>query len=488
MTSASITNLPVAQSTQRASSGNQTPKVNEMSFQKLMVNSSQQTSKKSVEDDTVSDSSLSESYVQRDSKPVIQKAQDSVDRNQIQEETDAFEENVKDVLKEELGISEEEVEQAMETLGLNYMDLAKPENLTQLIMTLTGTDSSVELLLTDEYTNILRSVHQLTGDLLQTTNMTLEAIEQMNQELQSVQQPDSNASNEMQTEQTDMLPEEVDLTTEIITEPRDETGTNQQNQPMDESLLTTNMDKTRQPVEEAVFEDEDGTSKQIDISVAVHETAEEANTSSQQDAPMDSKEQNSEKHSVKDHQNHLTAMSDNQFTPVDSPKTTTTQGVNAASYITDAKAMMEQIVKQARITFALGETTMEMELNPASLGKVLMEVTQKEGNISAHIYTQNETVKEALESQMVQLRENLNQQGVKVDSVQVSVATHEFEKNLDEQAKREQQQGEEMEQRTSRRRNIDLSDPMTMQGLMTEEEELVARMMRDNGNTVNYTA
>ena len=33
-----------------------------------------------------------------------------------------------------------------------------------------------------------------------------------------------------------------------------------------------------------------------------------------------------------------------------------------------------------------------------------------------------------------------------------------------------------------------MNDLDDLQGLMTQEEELVTKMMRDQGNTVNYTA
>ena len=85
-----------------------------------------------------------------------------------------------------------------------------------------------------------------------------------------------------------------------------------------------------------------------------------------------------------------------------------------------------------KVTVREAQTTMEMQLNPEHLGKLYIEVTTKEGNVSAHIMTQNELVKEALESQMAELKQSMNQAGVKVDAVEVTVGSHEFEKNLDE--------------------------------------------------------
>ena len=78
---------------------------------------------------------------------------------------------------------------------------------------------------------------------------------------------------------------------------------------------------------------------------------------------------------------------------------------------------------------------------------------------------------------------------MKVDAVEVTVGTHEFEQNLEENAKQEEQQGQQMEESQKQtRRNLNLDDLDGLSGLMTEEEQLAAQIMRDNGNQVDYTA
>ena len=41
---------------------------------------------------------------------------------------------------------------------------------------------------------------------------------------------------------------------------------------------------------------------------------------------------------------------------------------------------------------------------------------------------------------------------------------------------------------TNKRRNISIDSLDELSGVMTEEEHLVAQMMRDNGNSVDFTA
>ena len=151
--------------------------------------------------------------------------------------------------------------------------------------------------------------------------------------------------------------------------------------------------------------------------------------------------------------------------------------------------IIEQIAKQVRVTVSAAATSMEMQLNPENLGKIYLNITEKEGAVRAQLAAQNQTVKEALETQVAELRQSLSQQGIKVDAIEVTVASHEFEQNLEENARQEEQMREQMQQSGKQtRRSLNLSELDELSGLMTEEEQLVAQIMRDNGNQVDLTA
>lgn len=155
--------------------------------------------------------------------------------------------------------------------------------------------------------------------------------------------------------------------------------------------------------------------------------------------------------------------------------------------------IMNQIVTQASVTINETVQRMEMELNPQNLGRMIMQVQQQEGVVTARLIAQNDNVRNAIENQLLQLRENLEQKGIKVDAVEVTVGTHEFERNLEEgmadQAFAEQQENEAGQNNGSgRNRNLNRGDLDSMAGDLTEEEELAASIMRDNGGTIDYTA
>lgn len=137
-------------------------------------------------------------------------------------------------------------------------------------------------------------------------------------------------------------------------------------------------------------------------------------------------------------------------------------------------------------------TSLSMQLNPENLGKVTVEVATKDGVLSAKVIAETQAAKEALEANLANLKSNLEQQGLKISDVEVTVESHAFEQNLQQDGSREQEQlAKEMKKDTARNlRNINLREVglEELRGLMSEEDIVVAKMMADNGNTLNIKA
>ncbi|MCR5797216.1 MAG: flagellar hook-length control protein FliK [Eubacterium sp.] len=93
--------------------------------------------------------------------------------------------------------------------------------------------------------------------------------------------------------------------------------------------------------------------------------------------------------------------------------------------------IVNQVVKQIKIRVMPQTTSMELMLNPATLGRVNLSVMTRDGVATATLTVQNEYAKEALESQIVTLRENLENQGLKVESVEVNVSNFGFKNQED---------------------------------------------------------
>ena len=148
--------------------------------------------------------------------------------------------------------------------------------------------------------------------------------------------------------------------------------------------------------------------------------------------------------------------------------------------------IMDQIMDYMKIQLKPGMDQLEMQLHPASLGNVHIQITSKGGEVTAQFQVQNETVKAAIESQIVELKESLKDQGIKVEAVQVTVENHGFESNLWQGQGRGQDESSQNGKRSPRRINLNDLDAL-FEEEASEEELLSARVMEMNGNTVDYT-
>lgn len=360
----------------------------------------------------------------------------------VKDKTDAFAKDVKDAIKDELDVTDEQIEKAMEDLGLQFLDLTDQSNLAALVTKLSGSEDSASLLVSDAFPQIVLKVNDLAGGLQEDLGISMEDLQQM-AELVTTDVEEAGTTDNLHepAKATEGTEETMQKTEDVKDTVVAEEATEKQ---------------TDQGQEDATDQDTDAFLKQ-QTKTEIHPT--------QDLTPMQA-------------ESPITEFASHMEPTVELP---TGESVSVQSII-------DQIVEASRTTMDGDKTTVEMLLHPEGLGKVLMEVTEENGQVKAHIYTQNEQVKEALENQMFQLKEQMNQSQTKVQSVEISVGTHEFERNL-EAGQQNQEQGQEgQNQRPKRMRNLNMNDLDDLQGLMTQEEELVTKMMRDQGNTVNYTA
>lgn len=149
--------------------------------------------------------------------------------------------------------------------------------------------------------------------------------------------------------------------------------------------------------------------------------------------------------------------------------------------------IMNQIMDYMKINLKGDVQELELQLHPASLGNVNVQIASKDGAITAQFTAQNEIVKAAIESQLVQLKEQFTEQGIKVDAVEVTVANYEFQQSFsgnEKEAGEEQNNGKKIH----RRINLNELDLEELPDDMDDSEKIAADMMARSGNTVDYTA
>ncbi|MBR1391955.1 MAG: flagellar hook-length control protein FliK [Lachnospiraceae bacterium] len=421
--------------------------------------------------------------------------------------TDGFEQEMKQLLTEQLDISEEELEAAMATLGIGYVELLNPVNLSELTVELTGVEDACTLLMDENFTEIMQQTDVLAQELTQAVGLTKEQLliahdmgKSQPQEWNPVQLdtlPEETHISEVLPEavsdheteavvgeelQTVVFPEEQQRTAtveqpgrrESIRRIPEENRTNEMDEPermpADEKPVTT--ESVQRPVELVKNDDTQAAEQQL--------KSEKTETPNLEPTK-----------SVKEETTGDTRQAHIAETParnVEVNAEAVSQTAPPRSQV-DVEQILRQFADFSRVNISQDTTSIDMQLNPEHLGKLYLHIAAtKEGSVTAQITTTNELVREALETQLAELKVTLNQQGVKVDEVEVTVASHEFEQNLEQNAAQEQRQGEQQErQAATRTRSLLRGELDDLAGLASEEEVLAARIMRDNGNSMDVT-
>lgn len=395
-------------------------------------------------------------------------------QNQLEDTKDAFETGVKEILKDELGVSDEQVEDAMSILGLQWLDLLNPASLSQLVTQLTGTEDACSLLMSEEFTNIMQNTDALVQNLSETLGISKDEWVALQNQL---------------TELTADFNETVDMADGGVQEMAPQTDATITSQDTTVTATTVQMTQTAEETQNVQPEEEAEDAAPV-IQVNASEDAQaENNVSEDASGEMDesaAQSQKTKENSVNEHPQNM------EFQVRAEQQTAAPEEVNKVASRTtiDVQDIMNQITEFAKVNLSSENSSIEMQLNPENLGKVYLHIAAtKEGNITAELAVSSETVKTALEAQIADLRTSLNQQGIKVDAVEVTIASHEFERNLEQNAAGEEQQGSQREEsgRTAGRR-LFRGELDELSGLMNEEEALAAQIMKDHGNTMDVTA
>ena len=395
-------------------------------------------------------------------------------QNQLEDTKDAFETGVKEILKDELGVSDEQVEDAMSILGLQWMDLLNPASLSQLVTQLTGTEDACSLLMSEEFTNIMQNTDALVQSLSETLGISKDEWVALQNQL---------------AELTADFNETVAMAAGGVQEIAPQTDATITSQDTTVMAATVQMTHTTEETQNVQPEEETEDAAPV-IQVNASEDAQtENNVSENASGEMGepaAQSQKTKESSVNEHAQNM------EFQVRAEQQTVAPEEVNKVASRTtiDVQDIMNQITEFAKVNLSPENSSIEMQLNPENLGKVYLHIAAtKEGNITAELAVSSETVKTALEAQIADLRTSLNQQGIKVDAVEVTIASHEFERNLEQNASGEEQQGSQREEsgRTAGRR-LFRGELDELSGLMNEEEALAAQIMKDHGNTMDVTA
>lgn len=388
-----------------------------------------------------------------------QKTEQTTDPKQAQNVKDSVDKTAKDTEKEviseiadELDVTEEEVAEAMEALGLTVMDLMDQGNMAALVTRLNGEADPMALLTDAEMFAVVKDLTDTVGEIVEQNLQDLS--EELGMDMDEV---------------LDMLQATMKTPENLETEANSGVLVEVENE---------------MPLEEP--EEEPKTVK------GNGEEAGEENASVQTKESLTTEETAGQNKSMMNFHQESSPLVNQMY----HPENITTDGIRQlelsfTSYV-DTNDIINQIGEYVKIHQSEGLSEMEISLNPESLGNIHLQVASREGVITAVITTQNEAVREALMVQAMTLKEDLNQQGLKVEAVDVTVASHEFERNMENGGEEAKNLFEQQVQKQTRRRivinNLKQAEELLSDEDLTEAEKIQIDMMAKSGNSVDFTA
>ena len=358
---------------------------------------------------------------------------DEKDLEKAQEVLGTIVQNLIGQITETFSINEEELQGIMDDLGMTKMDLTDPASLNELLMNISGAQDSFALL-TDE---------NLYGNVKGIMNLQNELVGQAQEDLKLTYG---------EWQQT-----VAGIAQETVTEPVITVET-------DDTVNTAAGSQTGPTQEPEILKNQAAQNAQEEKAGDFGEKQEQSANGEHGNLLLQNLKEG----------NFLTQLQQ------------TAQTEEAGQ--TDTQYIMRQIMDYMKVSVKPDSSDLEMQLHPQSLGTLHIQMATKNGVVTANFITENETVKAALESQMVQLKENFTEQGIKVEAIEVTVQTHQFEQNLEQGRDGSGRREAEAGIGRKRTRRINLNTAFAEEEPQTEEDRITADMMTANGNTVDFTA
>lgn len=388
--------------------------------------------------------------------------------SEVKKITDDISSQIVEKVTDDLDISEDELNNAMQLLGLTAMDLLNPANLSALYCEVTGNASDPQaLVLNADFTALFNDVSEVASE----NDAQLDLLSQLTaSDDGEILDADivSSADTTDATESTGS----VNTPEKTVDSSYDDTAASGQNinDTADEAVKVYDggtQDSSYQNPDEGTSSGETGNGITSD---------EKTQSKSLADSSFDDSGERVLHHDDGTHSDNsmLHASVSEQL----NTDTSFEMSQSQSRLRVDTTNIIRQIVDSMSISNTTEESAINLQLTPESLGRMYINVSQKNSEISARIAVSNEAVKEALQTQMVNLKEALNNSGIRVNEVEITVASHEFERNLEQGAANDSRQQES----TNSYNGSNSSDSGIDSDMMQDrvEERLVTQIMRDN--------
>lgn len=360
--------------------------------------------------------------------------------------------NIVEAVAEQFDVEPEAVIDAMDELNMSAEDLQSGKELSELITQLTGNENVMNILtdseMSGQFKGIFSQIQDMVNQFVKDNGITNEDLNTLLNEF------DLPKLKEQFVEITDVS--NTDVTENVQTSELTDASENIENVAEDSVAVSSDSREVNNLTDKQIQNSESEITPE-ENAVKVENSTEKQNDVSQNGTQDQSLAQNFNQ--------TLTEIISEKF---------------GEDIDVKPEQIMRQIVEEVKSIIKPDMTSMEMQLNPENLGRINLQVVSKNGSITAQIIAQNEIVKEAIESQVSQLRETLDNQGVKVDAIEVTVGSRQFDENLDNQS--------DSNDERKQKKHISQEEIDEINGKQTIKDEIEEELMKQDGNTVSIRA
>ena len=332
-----------------------------------------------------------------------------------------------------LNVTPEELKEALDSMGLNIGDLTDRNNVAQLILMLNGSNDISDMLVDN---GMLEAFNELNDFIAETLNETGLSADEFKEALLNFAKPGD-----------------------------------------DENRITEEGD-VKAPVEETYRDN--ASAEAAAANVTGEEAIEVTVTKTGGEQGSGSLSDRSERDTDSQDLRAMSAVEGfvrNLEMTVEQTGEVTTEQVSI-------RDIVYQVVQRIRVDITPDHTSLEMRLNPENLGRVAISITNNGGVMTARIDTENAKAREAIESQLQILKENIEAKGIKVEAVEVRISDFNMADNTE--TGNNQQSAEGRETRGGRRNQGSIS--ISADEEISEAERVAQEVLADTGSTVSYRA
>ena len=310
---------------------------------------------------------------------------EKVEKTKKVEETDNTEisdneEKLKEIA-EKLGITEEELTNILQSLNIKIDDIKNLDQIKSIVKGVFNLQTDNDILKNSNISDVLKSIKEILG-VEDTPEAGLQVVNQ------------------------DLLSGEKDNNKKVSAKNNETRNTDTKN--------IDTVEENNQDTKTLNFEQNTSKSEQ--------QTSDNSNNKEKGKDALDKAEKDSNK-SIKieftDKNNNIIETNDKSI--MKNEKIDDINIVTKQSKSLEPQNLMKQILEKAKVTLSSEKSEIVIKLKPESLGKLTMSVVTEEGMLKAKFVAETQKIKETIESNLEDLKQNLKERGLSLDSVEVSV-------------------------------------------------------------------